>query len=79
MMAMSEMSELDEKVKALRLAKGYVVKPWECLPEWVNEEGPPPGWMSKDRQKDYLLAQKLRRELIAELKASGALEADDEH
>jgi hypothetical protein len=61
-------AKIDDEVRELALKKGFAIaKPWEVEP-WDCDDGPAPG--SRDWAVHWERAQKLRRELIAEIEAA---------
>jgi hypothetical protein len=65
--------DLNARIKALCAAKRYQFMPWEMTPWQVHEDTPPPdgGWAGPAWQESYPKAQRLRRQLLAELEGEG--------
>jgi hypothetical protein len=63
--------ELDAKIRELCEAKGLKFKPWEIHPADVGD-GPSPYSASSAGGASWPKAQKLRRQLIAEIEADAA-------
>jgi hypothetical protein len=62
------MSKLDEEIRELCLKRGVTFRPWEVTPSEVHR-GPCPGNPGTAAYETWPSAQRLRRQLIAELRA----------
>jgi hypothetical protein len=64
------MTKLNDRIRALCEARGMTFKPWEIPPWDVPDTGPSPWPPTTGGSISWPKAQKLRRKLIAELKAA---------
>jgi hypothetical protein len=64
----SKRQELNERIEALCRAKGLTFRPWQVTP-WDVDERPSPWGLGSAGTISWPKAQRLRRELIAEIKA----------
>jgi hypothetical protein len=62
--------ELNRRIEALCEEKGLTFKVWEILPWWVTEDEVNPYPKTTGGYESFPKAQKLRRQLVAEIMAA---------